>query len=80
VNNPKRQANERKFEQWSNLDAGGRRYWYDIPGRSGWMARYVKEVDENEVTTRFYQEIYDDGGQLVEIHEKFPRDKGHETV
>jgi len=44
------------------------------------MARYVKEVDENEVTTRFFQEIYDDGGRLVEVHEKFPRDKGHDIV
>ena len=80
MNSPKRQVNERKFGQWSDLDTGGRRYWYDVPGRSGWMARYVKEVDENEGRTRFFQEIYDDGGRLVEVHEKFPRDKGHDIV
>jgi len=28
----------------------------------------------------FWQEIYDDTGRLVEIHEKFPVDKGHQKV
>jgi hypothetical protein len=46
-------------------------------GRLGWKARYVKEVDLMEETTRFYQEIYNGKGELVEIHEKFPIDKGH---
>jgi YD repeat-containing protein len=46
----------------------------------GWSARYVKEVDSDEQTTRFYQEIYNAQGQLVEIHEKFPVDKGHQKV
>jgi hypothetical protein len=30
-----------------------------------------------ERTVRFYQEIYDDTGRLVEVHEKYPEDKGH---
>ena len=34
----------------------------------------------NETTLRFWQEIYDDQGRLVEIHEKFPVDKGHQKA
>ena len=49
----------------------------DIAGRQGWRARYVKEVDEHETTLRFYQEIYDELGELAEVHEKYPVDKGH---
>jgi hypothetical protein len=29
------------------------------------------------MTRRFWQEIYDERGRLVEVHEKFPVDKGH---
>lgn len=76
----KRQANERKFSHWENLPAGGRRYWLDLVGRRGWRARYVKEVDANENTLRFWQEIYDERGELVERHQKYPEDRGHETV
>jgi len=74
----KRAQNERKFGQWSELPDGGRRYWHDVPGRGGWRARYVKEVDAQENTLRFRQEIYDPSGRLVEIHEKFPVDLGHQ--
>ena len=31
-------------------------------------------------TVRFWQEIYDDTGKLVEIHEKYPADQGHRKV
>ncbi|MCP9441168.1 MAG: hypothetical protein NNA20_01115, partial [Nitrospira sp.] len=75
-----RAQNEKKFGQWTELPDGGRRYWLEVTGRLGWCARYVKEVDANETTVRFWQEIYDDHGQLVEIHEKFPVDKGHQKV
>jgi len=37
-------------------------------------------VDANETTLRFWQEIYDDQGTLVETHEKLPVDKGHTKV
>ncbi len=57
-----------------------RRFWLDLLGRQGWKARYVKEVDANEVTVRFYQEIYDETGKLVEVHEKYPIDRGHRRV
>ncbi len=73
----KRAQNERKFTNWSELPGGGRRYWHDVPGRGGWRARYLKEVDGEENTVRFRQEIYDASGALVEIHEKFPIDLGH---
>lgn len=75
-----RRQNERKFPNWFDLPDGGRRYWLDVAGRRGWRARYVKEVDKNEQTTRFYQEIYDAEGELAEIHEKYPVDKGHQPA
>ncbi len=75
-----REQNERKFSNRENLPSGGRRYWLDISGRQGWKARYVKEVDADEVTVRFYQEIYDGTGKLVEVHHKFPIDQGHQRV
>lgn len=72
-----RAQNERKFGQWDELPHGGRRYFRDVLGRLGWRARYWKEVDSTEATLRFWQEIYDDQGKLVEVHDKFPVDKGH---
>jgi len=75
-----REQNEKKFGNWNELRDGGRRYWLDVTGRHGWRARYVKEVDEQETTVRFLQEIYDEQGALVELHEKFPVDKGHRKV
>jgi hypothetical protein len=76
----KRIQNEKKFGQWDPLPAGGRRYHLEVQGKPGWSARYFKEVDAAETTVRFWQEIYDDHGILVEIHEKFPLDKGHQKV
>jgi len=76
----KRRENERKFGEWQRLADGGRRYFYEVPGRYGWKARYVKEVNVDERTVSFYQEIYDGQGRLVEIHVKFPADEGHQTV
>jgi hypothetical protein len=75
-----REANERKFGNWQDLAAGGRRYWLDVAGHHGWRARYLKEVDAGDVTLQFWQEIYDDSDKLVEIHEKFPIDRGHQKV
>lgn len=72
-----RRQNEKKFGHWEDLPAGGRRYWTEVSGRQGWRARYLKEVDADETTLRFWQEIYDDTGRLSEIHEKYPVDKGH---
>ena len=76
----KRVQNEIKFGNWEELINGSRRYWCDVKGKSGWLARYVKEVDAQENTTRFCQEIYNEEGRLIEIHEKYPVDKGHQSV
>ncbi|MCY7330221.1 MAG: hypothetical protein LH618_16845 [Saprospiraceae bacterium] len=45
-----------------------------------WKAHYVKEVDFNEETLNFRQEIYDKNGILREIHEKYPVDEGHQKL
>jgi hypothetical protein len=76
----KRHENERKYGAWENLPNGGRRYFYEIRGRYGWVARYVKEVDSSERTVRFYQEIYDGKGRLMETHVKYPVDEGHKAA
>lgn len=75
-----REQNERKFKNWEALPDGGRRYWYDVPGRRGHSARYVKIVDASEATVRFYQEIHDADGTLISRHEKFPEDRGRQDV
>jgi hypothetical protein len=46
----------------------------------GYNRRYVKIVDADEKTLSFAQEIYDAKGKLIEIHQKFPEDKGHQRV
>ncbi|HVC12886.1 MAG TPA: hypothetical protein VNE59_14680 [Burkholderiales bacterium] len=69
--------NERKFGHWEEITGGGRRYWIEIRGRQGWRARYLKEVDARETTLRFWQEIYDEQNNLVEVHHKYPVDEGH---
>ena len=79
-NENKRRQNEKKFVKWDELSDGGRRYFYEVQGRHGWSARYVKEVDKTERTLKFYQEVYNDKDRLVEIHEKYPINKGHYKV
>jgi hypothetical protein len=75
-----RAQNERKFKRWEDLPNGGRRYVRDFAGRAGGRARYIKEVDADERTTRFAQEIYDSSGRLLGVHEKFPVDLGHKQM
>ena len=70
----RRKVNEKKFPNRSKLPNGGRRYWLEVKGKHGWKARYIKEVNGNEETVKFFQEVY---GSLIEVHEKFPLDKGH---
>lgn len=76
----KRLLNEKKFGNWYEIPTGGRRYWYEVLGRSRWKARYVKEVDAAETTLRFYQEILDGSGVLREVHHKYPVDYGHQRA
>jgi hypothetical protein len=75
-----RAQNERKFKHWEGLPNGGRRYFRDFIGRAAGRARYIKEVDADEKTTRFAQEIYDAAGRLTAVHEKFPVDLGHKQM
>jgi hypothetical protein len=75
-----RKQNERRFTHWEDLPDGARRYWFDVPGAKRGFARYVKWVDANEDTLRFVQEIYDDTDHLVETHQKYPTDTGHQRV
>jgi hypothetical protein len=42
--------------------------------------KYVKEVDAEESTVRFYQEVFDADGRLREAHEKYPADLGHRKI
>jgi hypothetical protein len=75
-----RSQNERKFAQWIALPDGGRRYWIEVRGKHAWRAKYIKDVDANETTLRFWQEIYNEQDKLVERHEKYPVDNGHEKL
>lgn len=75
-----REQNERRFPQWDDLPDGGRRYYRVVPGRVQGYARYVKIVDADEVTQRLVQEIYDDEGHLIGLHQKYPEDTGHQVL
>ncbi len=74
-----RAQNERRFKNWHELPYGGRRYWFDRKGRFGYQ-RIVKVVDTNEQTLLLLQEIYNDANILIERHQKFPVDTGHERL
>ena len=48
----KREVNERKFSNWEESE-NGRLYWFEIEGKYGWKAKYLKLVDENDITLKF---------------------------
>lgn len=75
-----RKQNEKKFRNWQELANGGRRYWYDVERENGFTIRYVKVVDQHEITVAIIQQVYDVQGNLASIHEKFPIDRGHHSV
>jgi hypothetical protein len=77
LNHKKRLENEKKYPNYKELPDGSRIYWFELTGKLGWKARYVKTVDVNETTLSFKQEIYDENDTLAEVHEKYPVDKGH---
>jgi len=77
MNETKRKQNEKEFTHWKELENGGRLYWFSVEGRNGGKAVYLKEVDNNEVTVSFVQEIYNAEGELIELHKKYPVDEGH---
>ena len=76
----KRLKNEREFDHWEELSNGDRKYWFEVIGKTGGFARYIKCVDSEDVTISFVQEIYDSFGVLKEVHEKYPVDKGHKKL
>jgi len=75
-----RRQNEKDFDHWEELPDGGRRYWFDREGARWGVQRIIKVVDQTEKTLLLLQEIYNDDGELVERHQKFPRDTGHEVM
>ena len=80
MNKKQRLKNEIEYESWIEKEDGGRIYSFEIKGKLGWKAKYLKEVDREEVTIRFWQEVYDDKNVLKEIHEKYPVDTGHKKL
>ena len=75
----KRRKNEKEYSTWTELENGGRIYVKKVNAgdKSGNFAQYEKKVDQNEKTITFVQKIIDKSGNVLEIHEKFPIDKGH---
>ncbi len=43
-------------------------------------AKKLSEVINLKKLEGFWQEIYNERNELVEIHEKFPEDKGHKKI
>jgi hypothetical protein len=80
MNEKKQKENERKFKNWIYLEDGGRLYKKEIRGRFGWFAEYIKKVNNQETTLEFIQKIYDENYNLIEIHQKYPEDKGHKKL
>jgi len=80
MNESKRKQNEKEFTHWRELENNGRLYWFIIEGRNGGKAVYLKEVDSNEITISFTQEIYNAEGELIELHRKYPVDEGHTKI
>ncbi len=78
----KQKDNEKEYPNMNELGNGGRIYWKEIEAgdNSGKKARYEKTVDKDEQTISFVQKIFDKHGNLLEIHEKFPIDKGHKII
>jgi hypothetical protein len=75
-----REQNEKRFKKWEILKDGGRLYRRTVVGQRGWEAVYCKQVDAKEQIIKFWQEIFDERGNLWGIHEKYPVDKGHKEV
>ncbi len=80
-----RLRNERDWPDWLDLPGNRRRYWLKRKGRVwGYQILYKEVVFEKETqleqTVRMWQEIYDDSGRLVETHQKYPIDTGHQIV
>lgn len=75
-----RKENQRNYPNWEDFSDGKRRYWREHPGGDFGWCRYIKLVDADENTISFVQEIYDDEDHLIEIHQKYPVDTGHQVL
>lgn len=75
-----RVQNEKRFRNWEDFPDGTRKYWTDRRGYSYGFQRMVKWVDDDENTLQVVQEIYNDNGVMIERHQKFPVDTGHEKL
>jgi|JI7StandDraft_1071085.scaffolds.fasta_scaffold521057_1 hypothetical protein len=75
-----RRQNEKDFDHWEDFPDGKRRYWFDRKGAIWGVQRIIKIVDKDEKTLFLIQEIYNDDGELVESHQKFPTDTGHQII
>ena len=42
--------------------------------------RMIKIVNRDEITLQVIQEIYDNEGRLIERHQKYPVDTGHQKL
>ena len=80
MNKTKRIDNERKFDEWIEINNSGRIYRLKIIGKFKGYAIYEKEVDKGENTIKFTQFIYDEDNTLKWFHEKYPIDKGHKKI
>ncbi|MDQ6901848.1 MAG: hypothetical protein M3139_02405 [Bacteroidota bacterium] len=69
MNERKRKKNEKEFEFWQEIK-NGRIYSFEVLGKLGWKANYLKEVDGEEITIRFWQEVYDEKNILRENSRK----------
>ena len=75
-----REQNEKEYRNWIDLSDGSRRYWRERKGKVSGLQRMIKIVDTNENTLLVVQEIYSDSGELIERHQKFPHDTGHQVI
>lgn len=76
MNGQKRLINEKEFDKWIEKTDGGRIYSFEIQGKYGWISKYLKETDSNEVTLKFWQEIYDEKQNLREFMKNILSIKG----
>ncbi len=47
-------------------------------GQNDLVSPVPEACDDQENTIRFWQEIFNENGLLVELHEKYPIDLGHQ--
>jgi hypothetical protein len=80
-----RSRSERDWQYWQDLPDGGRRYWIRRLGRHwGWQILFKEVMYDEETqlenTVRLWQEIYDNDGNVVEVHQKYPTDTGRQKL